>query len=420
ARAYAGLSTVDFLRWTTYQELTPAAAAALAAPTATLADAEGLPGHALAARLRGAANAAGVTMPGTRAATLSRTAYATLSPYDPGRLPCATDLSDNTGLFGPAPSLRGALDGITDATITRYPSVYATDLKRALADLLGVEPANITTGCGSDDVIDSALRAFCEPGDTLAYAAPTFGMVPVFARMNAVRTLAVPLDTAFELDADALLAARARITYLCRPNNPTGNAFARAATERVCRDAAGAVFIDEAYADFADDDFARVAIASDNTVVLRTLSKAYGMAGLRVGFAVGPAALVAEIEKSRGPYKVNAIAEAAALRVLAQDRAWVAECAAEVRHNRDRLVGELRSRGVSAFDSAANFVLLPVPGTAAAWNRELRARGVAVRPFEQVGSAGECLRVSIGPWPMLQAFLDAFDDVRSTFPAGET
>jgi histidinol dehydrogenase len=409
ARAYAGLSAFDFLRWTTYQELTPAAAAALAGPTVTLAMAEGLPGHALAASLRGSADARADSAQNVT----PRPAYADLDLYDPGRTPCEVDLSDNTNLFGPPPSVAPLLAEMPAARLTRYPSVYATELKRALAELLAVEPANIVTGCGSDDVIDSMVRAFCESGDRIAYPEPTFGMVASFARMNAATPVPVPLGASFELDADALLSAYGRVTYLCRPNNPTGTQYERAAVERVCRNASGVVLIDEAYADFAADNLVDFAVNSDRTVVLRTLSKAFGLAGLRVGFAVGPARLIAEIEKSRGPYKVGGVAESAALSVLSRDLAWVRERAQDVQANRDRLAGALTARGTAAYASAANFLLLPVPGTAAAWNVELRRRGVAVRPFAAVPGAGECLRVSVGPWPLMERFLAAFDDVFS-------
>jgi histidinol-phosphate aminotransferase len=301
--------------------------------------------------------------------------------------------------------------GSGDAAITRYPSVYAPELKRALARRLRVAPENIATGCGSDDIIDSAIRAFCAPLDRVAYPDPTFGMVPVFARMNATTPVPVALLPGFALDADALIAARTPLTYICRPNNPTGNAFDRAGTLRVCEQTDGIVLIDEAYADFAGDDLVLDAIASRGTVVLRTMSKAFGMAGLRVGYAVGPVALIAEIEKSRGPYKVNSIAEAAALAVLSEDVDWVRARAAEVRQNRERHERALRDRGVTTWPSAANFILARIDGAASAWNRALRARGVAVRPFEALPHAGDCLRISIGPWPMMEQFLAAFDDV---------
>src|SRR5690606_35803115 len=137
------------------------------------------------------------------------------------------------------------------------PSVYADELRSALARLHGVEPENVATGCGSDDVIDSALRAFGEPGDGVAYPVPTFGMVPLFARMNTLRPQPVRPSGDVQLDADALLRTRARIVYLCRPNNPTGTVLDAGVVERICREAAGIVLIDEAYADFADDDVVR-------------------------------------------------------------------------------------------------------------------------------------------------------------------
>jgi histidinol dehydrogenase len=414
ARSYSGLSTADFLRFATYQELTGEAAAALAGAVVALATAEGLPAHARAANLRAAPPAAGADVVAgvmRRRAVRTRGDYAAITPYDPGRLPCAVDLSDNTNLFGPAPSVRVTLAALPDATITRYPTVYATELRAELASRCGVEPSCISTGCGSDDVIDAVIRAFCEPGDRVAYPDPTFGMIPTFARMNAAAPVPVPLRADMSLDVTALLAARSQLIYVCSPNNPTGSSFARADVAALCHGARGLVLIDEAYADFADDDLLELALASDNVIVLRTLSKAYGLAGLRVGYAAGNAALIAEIQKARGPYKVNGPGEAIACAVLRNDGRWVADRIAEVRTNRARLEAELRLRGVAFLDSAANFLLLSVTGTAQEWNGQLRRRGVAVRPFSLPG--GEYLRVSIGPWHMLEAFLAAFDAIRN-------
>ena len=411
ARAYAGLSTFDFLRWATWQELTPAAAAALAGPTARLADAEGLPGHALAARLRADGDIARpAAAEDVRKTTVrTRVAYRDLHPYDPGRVPTETDLSDNTNLFGVPPSAAAVLAAVEPARVTRYPSVYATDLKRALAAHFGVEVENVTTGAGSDDMIDSAFRAFCEPGDVIAHPVPTFGVIPAFARMNAAQPVAVPLGDDFALDADALLATGAASIYLCRPNNPTGNAFDRAAMLRVMAEARGVVLIDEAYADFADDDLLGDAIASERAIVLRTLSKAWGLAGLRLGVAVGPAPLIAEVEKSRGPFKVGGPAEAAAVAALRNDAGWVADCIAEVRANRARLEAALKLRGCRVWPSAANFLLVGAPGGARDLAARLRSAGVQVRPFNDLPAAGDAIRVGIGPWPMMERFLEALD-----------
>jgi histidinol-phosphate aminotransferase len=219
------------------------------------------------------------------------------------------------------------------------------------------------------------------------------------------------------------VSAPAAVTYLCRPNNPTGTLFQREDVASVLARAAGVVLIDEAYADYAEDDVLDLVLASERALSLRTLSKACGLAGLRIGYALGPADLIAEVEKSRGPYKVSGPAEAAALAVLARDMNWVREGVAAVRENRVRLSAGLEQRGIRCWPSAGNFVLAAVPpgyGGAVRFAAALRARGVAVRAFAGLPHAGECIRVSVGPWHMMAAFLDALDGVLATGkPRGE-
>jgi histidinol dehydrogenase len=405
ARSFSGLDVLDFIRWTTVQEVSPAAAAALAAPTALLADAEGLPGHAFAARLRTIAPDPGGT-------PRPRHAYASISTYDPGRKPVAIDLSDNTNLFGICPAVADVLAGSEAATTTRYPSVYADALIEAAAARFGVATANVVSGCGSDDVIDSAVRAFCDPGDIVAYPWPTFGIVPTFARMNATTPVAIPGPPGAPLDVAGLLAARPRLIYICRPNNPTGDSALAADVVRLADAFDGVVLVDEAYADFADDDLLRTAAGSGNVIVLRTLSKACGMAGLRVGFAVGPDRLIADVAKSRGPYKVSSIAERAGEAVLRDGQEWVDWCVQQTRINRSRLREALGLSGHDALPSDANFVLIRLPaGAGGAQNvaDRLRRHGIGVRPFAALPGLGDCIRVTIGPWDMMQAFLDALD-----------
>lgn len=423
ARSYPGLSTLDFLRWFTYQEVSPAAAARLAGPTATLAEAEGLPAHAAAARLRAPEGVGTSPDAGSRPGTSQRpplphspalpfrAAYRDIELYDPARRPIGLDLSDNTSLYGAPPAAMRALRVLSQAQVTRYPPVFAERLKEALAELHGVAPENIATGCGSDDIIDSALRAFCEPGDAVAYPEPTFSMVPLFAQMNAARPVGVPMAPGFALDVDALLSTRARAIYLCTPNNPTGTPIRYADIVEVVDAATGVVLVDEAYADYGAATFIGGAIEAGRAVVLRTLSKAFGLAGLRIGYAIGAPALVREIEKSRGPYKISAAAEAAALAALAEDREWAAANVADVVHNREALVAELEGMGLRVWPSAANFLLVRAgageSGAAARLLAALRDRDVAVRAFPGLPQAGDCIRVSIGPWPVMERFVDA-------------
>lgn len=426
ARGASGLGTLDFVRWTSYQEVGSAAAARLAPITATFADAEGLPAHAAAARLREATDGPltegnpgeapnASSEPGNDSHVRRRQAYRSIELYDPRRAPCEVDLSDNTNRFGIPPAARTAITALSDASVSRYPSVYADRLKLALAALHGVDPSNVVTGCGSDDVIDSAIRAFCEPGDAVAFPSPTFGVVSTFARMNAARPLQLPMRDGIAPDPAALIAAAAPVNYVCSPNNPTGVVVDGATLERLDRDLPGVLLLDEAYADFGDGDRTTASAGSARTVSLRTLSKAYGLAGLRIGYAVGPADLIREIEKSRGPYKVSAIAEAVACAVLEDDRGWVAERVAETREIRTRLAGELARRGLIAPPSAANFLLVRLPSGARAdaVAAAVRACGVGIRPFAALPSLGECVRVTVGPWWMMERFLAALDEALS-------
>jgi histidinol-phosphate aminotransferase len=296
--------------------------------------------------------------------------------------------------------------------------VYAEELKRALAEYTGVPPEYIVTGCGSDDVLDSALRALAQPGDCIAFPDPTFAMLPLFAAANGLTPHAVSLGAGAAVDVDALTHSGVAITYLCSPNNPTGATLPREVVESVIARAHGVVIVDEAYIEFGGESAIDLAQAYEHVLVTRTLSKAFGLAGLRVGYAVGSPTLVAAVEKARGPYKVSLPAERAAIAALRHDASWVREHVDAVRVNRVRFAEAASALpGIQALPSAANFVLLrlePTMGSAAPaalgaceLTRRLRARGVAVRPFPALPGVGEAVRVTIGPWEMMDACLAA-------------
>ena len=337
---------------------------------------------------------------------LARAAYRSISIYSPDRAPCAIDLSDNTSVFGVPPSALNELHNTTETMVLRYPALYADELKAALARYVGVGPSEIVTGCGSDDVLDSAIRAFTEPGDEVATSDPSFVMIPILARMNGLTPVSIPLRSDYEIDVDALIATRARIIYICSPNNPTGTLASRASIRRVLEEASGLVILDEAYAEFSGISYIAEAPRWGRLLVVRTLSKAFGLAGLRVGYAAGTTALVAEVEKARGPYKVNSLAERAALAALTHDMEWVRARIEDVVELRERFRTGLVASGFAPLTSHANFVLVPVShaeDVAAA----MRRRGVAVRPMVDLPGIGDAVRIGIGPWPMLQATLDA-------------
>ncbi len=405
ARSYSGLSTLDFVRWTTYQRVTPNAAGDLAASVSALAEREGLPAHASAAREAGNAAPTSEEQGSAAPSRLPARARATLrdlSLYRPNRAPCALDLSDNTNRWGVPPFAALAIAELREERVTRYPAVYTPELKEALAAYAGVRADEVVIGCGSDDILDSAIRAFAEPGDVLAYPDPTFGMLPVWAQMNG-------LTAAPAASIDALLAARARVTYLCSPNNPTGIALTHEEVARVVEHAAGIVILDEAYADFSSESWLDRAPQHPRLIIARTMSKAFGLAGLRIGYAVGAALTVLQVEKARGPYMVSAAAERAALAALRNDLEWVRTHVALAKENRARFAAALGSSGIVSVPSSANFVFVPVP-SAEAVATHMRGAGVAVRPFAAVRGYGDGVRITIAPWPMMETAISALRD----------
>lgn len=348
----------------------------------------------------------------TSSLELARAAYREVSLYTAESAPCAVDLSDNTNQWGSPPAARRVLTELAEASVSRYPSAYASELKEALAVYAGVDSARIGTGCGSDDILDSAIRAFAEPGDRIAFCAPTFAMIPIFARLNGVEPVAIPMTRSWDIDPEALVGTDARIVYVCSPNNPTGTLASRDSIERLIASASGVVILDEAYAEFAGTTCLDLATASDRVLIVRTMSKAFGLAGLRVGYAVGAPALVAEVEKSRGPYKVNAVAERAAVAALVNDRDWVTQRVIDARASREGFMASLHAIGLAPLPSQANFVFVPVPD-APRVARRMRESGVGVRAFQALPVVGDALRITAGPNPMMDQALAALAEALS-------
>jgi histidinol-phosphate aminotransferase len=327
----------------------------------------------------------------------------------------ALNLSDNTNRWGAAPSAVDALDN-PSAALTDYPEPYADSLKRAIGDHLGVSPDRVTTGCGSDGVLDASLRAYGEVGARVAIPEPTFPMAAVFARINALKPFLLPLDSSGQPDADAVARSRPDLVYLCSPNNPLGTTCDTARVERIVAETRGLVIVDEAYADFSGGTLVRLTERHRNLLVTRTMSKAFGLAGLRVGYAVGSPEVIASIERARGPYTVSALGAAAAVAALRRDVAWMRACAAEAIHARDALIRALQQRGMTPLPSAANFVFVPVAG-APRLASALATRGVSVRAFTGLRSAvpalqatqGDALRITVAPPAETLVLLDALD-----------
>lgn len=286
-----------------------------------------------------------------------------------------------------------------DNGVNRYPDPHQRELKAQLAALKGVRSGQIFLGNGSDEAIDLAFRIFCEPGrDTAVSIAPTYGMYRVAAQTNGVELREVPLGADFSLPVEALLAAadgRTKLLWLCSPNNPTGNAFPATEIERLLRRFDGMVVLDEAYVDFADgagflprlDEF-------PNLIVLQTLSKAWGMAGLRIGLAFAAREVAALFSRVKYPYNIPGPTQRAAEEMLGRD---LTPQIAEIRSERRRLASELASCPCieRVYPSQTNFLLVRTPAPDALYDALIEA-GIIVRNRSRAAGCEGCLRLTVG------------------------
>lgn len=285
--------------------------------------------------------------------------------------------------------------------LNRYPDPLQRELKEAIAAMRGVRPENIFIGNGSDEAIDLLFRIFCEPGrDECIICPPTYGMYRVSADINDVAVKEVPLREDFSLDADGVLGSLARqtkIVFICSPNNPTGNVMDRTSVFRIAESFSGIVVVDEAYAEFADAESLMASIASHpNIVVLRTFSKAWAMAGLRVGMAFADDAIIELMNRVKPPYNVSGIAQRAVLEALRSDKQisqWINQAISE----RWRLAKELSRLSVveKVFPSDANFLLVKTSDAAGIY-KELIRTGIVVRNRSRVLFCDGCLRITVG------------------------
>ncbi|TSE00696.1 histidinol-phosphate transaminase [Skermania sp. ID1734] len=331
--------------------------------------------------------------------------------YVPGRsYPGAHKLASNETTHGPLPGVLTAINAAATQS-NRYPDNRNSELIGALAESLGVDPARVAVGCGSVALCQELVQITCNrPDDEVLYAWRSFEAYPVVTKVAAATPVTVALTDGAVHDLDAMAAAitpRTRLVFVCNPNNPTGTAVGRAELERFLDRVPDDVLIvlDEAYFEYlrfpADDspDGIELGRARPNVLVLRTFSKAYGLAGLRVGYAVGDARLIDALAKVHIPFSVSRVAQAAALASLDAGAELLSRTDAVIAE-RDRVRAALIAAGYQVPPSQANFVWLPLGALTADFGAASANAGVLVRPY---GTDG--VRVTIGDPHENDAFL---------------
>lgn len=282
----------------------------------------------------------------------------------------------------------------------RYPDPKQLELKNTLAEIKGTTPQNIFIGNGSDEALDVLMRAFCEPNqDNVITLPPTYGMYGVLAGINAIENREIPLTTDFQPDVEAVLSAvdaQTKMVFLCSPNNPTGNLFSDEAIVKLLQNFSGLVVIDEAYIDFANSESWMLELGDyPNLVVVQTLSKAYGLAGLRIGILYASADIISFLDRIKPPYNLNTFSQQAAVKKLKHNT--IPSQVKKIIAERERLISCLESLPwvTKVFPSDANFILVQVDDASLRYQQLLEQR-IVVRNRSNQPLCESCLRITVG------------------------
>ena len=352
---------------------------------------------------------------------LFRPNITTMNPYVPGEQPGIGErvvkLNTNENPYPPSPAAMKVLREIDGERLRRYPQPTARAFREAAGAVLGYDADWILPGNGSDDLLTMIFRACTEPGRAAAYPVPTYSLYSTLASVQDAEVVEAPFDDDYDLPADALAAAASAVTLVANPNAPSGTPFSPEELEALAGRVRGLMVIDEAYVDFADSSAIELPRRCPNVIVLRTLSKGYSMAGLRLGFGVARPEILTGLMKVKDSYNVDAVACAVGVAALA-DQAYKNECAAKVRASRGLLAGQLEAMGFRVWPSQANFLLARPPTAGAREIYEgLKKRGVLIRYFQKPG-LDDKLRISIGTEEQNAQLMRAISEILSSVGQG--
>jgi histidinol-phosphate aminotransferase len=341
-----------------------------------------------------------------------RSAIAAMDGYVPGEQPKDKQyvkLNTNENPYPPSPKVAAALKKISPADFRRYADPVSDALRETAAEVFGVTRAWILAGNGSDDILTIAVRSFVDQGGSIATLDPAYSLYPVLADIQGAKTVRVPLTGDYALPEDLLSKVNgADILFITRPNAPTGHLYPLYVIEEICEKFDGIVFIDEAYADFSEDNCLHLVRRFDNVIVSRSMSKSYALAGLRLGFAVATPTLIEGMMKVKDSYNINAVSQylgAAALR----DQDYLKKTVGRIIATRRRVFNALADLGFEVVPSDANFLFANPPACITAKNlfERLREAGILVRYFAHAPNTREHVRVTIGTDDEMDKFLTA-------------
>ena len=322
-----------------------------------------------------------------------------LEPYVPGEQPAAGDvvakLNTNENAFPPSPRVQQALQAIDIDQLRRYPQPFADEFRTATAEVLGVDTSWVLPGNGSDDLLTQLFRAVTGPGRGVTYPIPTYVLYRTLANIQGCAATEVPYDDMYALPTTQLTDADAALTIIANPNSPSGTAVSIDDLRVLAGRVNGVLAVDEAYVEFANESALDLVREHDHVIVLRTLSKSHGLAGLRLGFAIAQPSLLKGLAKVKDSYNVDAIAAHLGA-VAIRDIDYTREVTERIVAARSNLIGALEDLDFYVWPSQANFILVrPTRCSAERLYKALKSRNFFVRYFDEPRLA-DTLRITVG------------------------
>jgi histidinol-phosphate aminotransferase len=333
-------------------------------------------------------------------------------PYAPGQQPADAEswvkLNTNESPVGPSPKVLEAIRAAADETLRLYPSPTAAPARAAVARAYGVKPENVALGNGGDELLAMCFRAFASSGDAVAFPTPTYPLLEPLCRMHECTPSAHALGEGWSLP-QSLGRDPAPLKFVVNPNSPTGSWLPKQALQGVLRDSTGVVVLDEAYVDFAPESRLDLLAEHANLVILRTLSKSYALAGMRIGFALAMPELIAALDLVKDSYNLDRLAIVAAVAAMEdqEHHRWVVRSVVE---EREWLAGRLSELAFELTPSAANFLFVKPPRPAEEVFEELRKRRILVRHYQRDPIAG-WFRVTVGTRRQHEQLLKALKEI---------
>jgi len=320
-------------------------------------------------------------------------------------------LDTNTNVLGSNPAAEKYL-AENRWDLNGYPNTYSDGLRTALAELYGLDADNIIAGNGSDEMLDVVFKTFTNMGDNAVVPVPSYTLYDYFVKLNGGNAIEVDLTDDFQLDVDAMVKQDAKLAIMPSPNNPTGNCFRKKDVEEILSRFNGIVIVDEAYTEYSDERFVDRVEEFDNLVVMRTFSKAYAMAALRVGYAVTNKKLADMMICVKIPYSLNMVSEGAAIAAV-KDQEFIRKSVDMVKEQRPKLDAGLRKLGFETFPSDSNFILARSPIDHKVLVDGLKEKGILIRDFGAKRRTENCIRTTVGTAEQNALLLEKAEEVIS-------